>query len=73
MRSGSGNAGRQLAKHGFGDGAGLRQRHMNVRPGLEEDLITERPPTVCDSVCSMLSTTVVMKRSKGETMRSSIC
>ena len=29
-------------------------------PGWKNTLTTERPATVCDSMCSMLSTTVVM-------------
>ena len=33
-------------------------------PGWKNILMIERPATVCDSMCSMLSTTVVMNRSK---------
>ncbi len=41
-------------------------------PGRKKILMTPRPYTDCDSMCSMLLTVVVMPRSELVTMRSAI-
>jgi len=50
----------------------LRNRAIDVRAGWKNTLITVTPFKVCDSMCSMLSTSVVSARSTGEVTRSAM-